>query len=170
MEKNILKGCLYGAAGSLWWGTIGVTYFKSSYFAGSIELVVHRTIWTSFTLIITTFLFSTCDSFFSIIIIYLLLYMNKLKNLENYYDKNISLGPNEAPGNINYAYNNSEIVVKFLDILLIEKKIKNYLDLRSNHIFEYSVEPKIDGISASLTYENGILETGLSRGDGYEGE
>ena len=56
------------------------------------------------------------------------------------------------------------------DLTNFEKKIKNYLDLRSNHIFEYSVEPKIDGISASLTYENGILETGLSRGDGYEGE
>ena len=56
------------------------------------------------------------------------------------------------------------------DLSNFEKKIKNYLDLRSNHIFEYSVEPKIDGISASLTYKNGILETGLSRGDGYEGE
>tara|TARA_B100001121_G_scaffold34755_1_gene29514 strand:- start:3820 stop:5841 length:2022 start_codon:yes stop_codon:yes gene_type:complete len=56
------------------------------------------------------------------------------------------------------------------DLISFEKKIKNYLDLNPSEIFEYSVEPKIDGISASLTYKNGILVSGLSRGDGYEGE
>ncbi len=56
------------------------------------------------------------------------------------------------------------------DLINFEKKIKNYLDYDSNKIFEYSVEPKIDGISASLTYKNGFLIQGLSRGDGYEGE
>ncbi len=55
-------------------------------------------------------------------------------------------------------------------LINFEKKIKNYLNLKSNTTFEYSVEPKIDGISASLIYENGILISGLSRGDGYEGE
>ena len=53
MKKNTFHGILYGASGSLWWGTIGVIYFKSSSFAGPIELVVHRTIWTAFSLIIT---------------------------------------------------------------------------------------------------------------------
>ena len=56
------------------------------------------------------------------------------------------------------------------DLINFEKKIRNYLDFSTDQIFEYSVEPKIDGISASLTYKNGILEAGLSRGDGYEGE
>tara|TARA_Y100000591_G_scaffold332557_1_gene370349 strand:- start:2098 stop:4119 length:2022 start_codon:yes stop_codon:yes gene_type:complete len=56
------------------------------------------------------------------------------------------------------------------DLINFEKKIKNYLSLNSNNYFEYSVEPKIDGISASLTYKNGVLNLGLSRGDGYEGE
>ncbi len=56
------------------------------------------------------------------------------------------------------------------DLINYEKKIRNYLNLNLKEKFEYSVEPKIDGISASLTYENGYLISGLSRGDGYEGE
>tara|TARA_B100000579_G_scaffold125978_1_gene101599 strand:+ start:4743 stop:6779 length:2037 start_codon:yes stop_codon:yes gene_type:complete len=49
------------------------------------------------------------------------------------------------------------------------KKIKNYLNLKDLNIQLIS-EPKIDGISASLTYENGVLTKGLSRGDGKTGE
>ncbi len=67
MKKNTFQGILYGASGSLWWGTIGVIYFKSVSFAGPIELVAHRTIWTAFSLIITTTLFSKWDDFFIII-------------------------------------------------------------------------------------------------------
>ena len=67
MKKNTFHGIIYGASGSLWWGTVGVLYFKSAAFAGPIELVIHRTIWTAFSLIITTSLFSKWDSFFKIL-------------------------------------------------------------------------------------------------------
>ena len=54
------------------------------------------------------------------------------------------------------------------DLKNFEKKIFNYLNKKIN--VEYSVEPKIDGISASLTYKNGFFVTGTSRGDGTTGE
>ena len=56
------------------------------------------------------------------------------------------------------------------DLINFEKKIINFLNLPKNFEFEYSAEPKIDGISASLTYKSGKLIRGLSRGNGEEGE
>ena len=49
------------------------------------------------------------------------------------------------------------------------KKINNYLNNKSYNVELFS-EPKIDGISATLIYEKGILSKGLSRGDGITGE
>ena len=49
------------------------------------------------------------------------------------------------------------------------KKINNFLNLKDKKIELFS-EPKIDGISATLIYENSILTKGLSRGDGVVGE
>ena len=49
------------------------------------------------------------------------------------------------------------------------KKIKKFLNLKNEQL-EIFCEPKIDGISATLIYENGILTRGLSRGDGEIGE
>jgi DNA ligase (NAD+) len=56
------------------------------------------------------------------------------------------------------------------DLNNFEKRIINYLDKVENFKIEYSAEPKIDGISASLIYKKGKFITGLSRGDGKEGE
>jgi len=48
-------------------------------------------------------------------------------------------------------------------------KINNFLNSNNTNI-ELASEPKIDGISATLIYENGLLTRGLSRGDGIIGE
>ena len=56
------------------------------------------------------------------------------------------------------------------DLKNFEKKIINFLDKSSSFEFDISAEPKIDGISASLIYKNGKFVTGISRGDGKEGE
>ncbi len=49
------------------------------------------------------------------------------------------------------------------------KKICNFLNFKDKQI-ELFTEPKIDGISATLIYERGVLTKGLSRGDGVIGE
>ncbi len=55
------------------------------------------------------------------------------------------------------------------DMEAFQKKINNFLNADEKNI-ELISEPKIDGISATLIYEKGILTKGLSRGDGYTGE
>jgi len=67
MKKNNLNGSLLTIGASLWWGIIGVIYFKFVSYANPIELVVHRTIWTAFLLIATTFLFSKWKFFFKVL-------------------------------------------------------------------------------------------------------
>ena len=56
------------------------------------------------------------------------------------------------------------------DLINFEKRILNFLSKNRDFNLSYSAEPKIDGISASLTYKNGEFKIGLSRGDGKEGE
>mgnify|MGYP001451294425 FL=1 len=66
-NKNFNKGIALTALGSFWWGIIGVIYFKYISFAGPIEVVIHRCIWTSLILIISTFYFSKWNIFLEII-------------------------------------------------------------------------------------------------------
>ena len=54
------------------------------------------------------------------------------------------------------------------DMVDFKKKIGNFLNNRSE--IQLTSEPKIDGISSTLRYENGKITYGLSRGDGVYGE
>ena len=53
--KKFNQGIILSSLGSFWWGVIGVIYFKSLSFVGPYELVIHRCIWTTIFLLITTF-------------------------------------------------------------------------------------------------------------------
>jgi len=66
MKKKYLEGSLLTVGASLWWGIIGVIYFKFVSFANPIELVIHRTIWTAVILVITTLYLKKWNFFFNL--------------------------------------------------------------------------------------------------------
>ena len=62
-NKNLKKGIYFTTIGSLWWGLLGTFFFQYISYVGTIEVVVHRSLWTCIILIITT------------------IYLNKIKTL-----------------------------------------------------------------------------------------
>ena len=56
------------------------------------------------------------------------------------------------------------------DVVDFVGRIRRFLRLAEDEEIVFSAEPKIDGLSLSLRYENGALVTGATRGDGGEGE
>ena len=53
------------------------------------------------------------------------------------------------------------------EVAAFDKRVRDGLGLQA---IEYAVEPKFDGLAITLTYENGLLTQGATRGDGYSGE
>jgi len=66
MKQEFNKGLLLTSLGSFWWGFIGVFYFQYVSFIGHIELVVHRCLWTTFMLVLTTTFLSKWKIFISV--------------------------------------------------------------------------------------------------------
>jgi len=56
------------------------------------------------------------------------------------------------------------------DVIDFVARIRRFLRLGDDEEIAFSAEPKIDGLSMSLRYENGELASGATRGDGSEGE
>ena len=83
MKKNLFKGISFTVGASLWWGIIGVIYFKFVSYASPLELTIHRTIWTALLLILTTSYYSKWQEFnriiknkINILTLYLIILLN----------------------------------------------------------------------------------------------
>ena len=84
----------------------------------------------------------------------------------------IGAAPLEAFGEVRHAVPmlslgnafNDDDVVDFL------ARVRRYLGLSADTAIICTAEPKIDGLSATLRYENGVLTVGATRGDGTVGE
>ena len=65
--KEFKNGVLSATTGSLWWGILGTYFFQYITFAGTLEVVVHRCIWTSFILFLTTIILKKLNLFIKIL-------------------------------------------------------------------------------------------------------
>ena len=88
MKKKTFKGILSSGFGSLWWGIIGVLYFKTVSFVSPLELTIHRTFWTAFLLIFSITFYSKWDEILDILKktkITLLLILSSILIVTNWY-------------------------------------------------------------------------------------
>jgi DNA ligase (NAD+) len=56
------------------------------------------------------------------------------------------------------------------DFIEFEARIRRFLGFKTDSALAFVAEPKLDGLSISITYEDGALVAAATRGDGFEGE
>ena len=102
-------------------------------------------------------------------------YMRELRGIEQEFPELLSNNsPSQRVGGS--AQNTFEKVshavqMASLQDVFSEEEVKSFLERAAEAgAKEFTVEPKIDGLSVSLEYENGKLVRGSTRGDGFVGE
>lgn len=103
--------------------------------------------------------------------------MQELKMLESMYPNLIT--PNSPTQKIggqagsSFAKVKHDVQMNSLKDVFSIQEVKDFVEKiksKTGRTPTFSVEPKIDGLSVSLLYENGKLVTGSTRGDGFVGE
>src|SRR5262245_23388288 len=86
--------------------------------------------------------------------------------------RRIGAAPVEAFGKVRHAVPMLSLGNAFADEEVAEfaQRVRRFLGLGAEQPVEVVAEPKIDGLSISLTYDKGRLALAATRGDGVEGE
>ncbi|MEM9473240.1 MAG: NAD-dependent DNA ligase LigA [Pseudomonadota bacterium] len=92
--------------------------------------------------------------------------------LANSPSQRVGAAPSEKFGKVRHAVSMLSLGNAFADEDVHEfvARIRRFLKLADDEVVEVTAEPKIDGLSISLRYENGRLVQAATRGDGQEGE
>lgn len=104
------------------------------------------------------------------------LYKKLKKAEEDHPDWIVDYSPTQRVGHkveSGLAVKSHEVRMLSLDNTYNKSELENFINRMqkdSNKDFTFALEPKIDGAAVSLTYEKGVLEEAITRGDGYQGE